>query len=446
MITGREAALKILYETEQNNGYLNIVFAGFMKNSDLSREERAFAKGLVSGIFQHKLTLDYIIRSYSSVRLKKIAPYILQILRIGLYQIYFMDKVPDSAAVNESVKLAKKYGHKSSGFVNAILRRAISKGEMKLPQRGKDPTEYLSVRYSHPEELTRWYVNTFGEERAESILSKNNEKPPLEARVNTLKTSRDELITILEKEGIKAEKSPICDSALVFDRGINPEKSKAYKDGLFSIQSISSQLAALSLSPSAGETVMDMCSAPGGKTAHLAELMQNEGKIFAFDLYEHRLGRVRENADRLGLTIIDAKEADATEEKNEFLGKADKILLDVPCSGLGIIRRKPDIKYKENLTDFKELVAIQKNILNICSKYLKIEGELVYSTCTVNPSENEEQIKAFLAENPDFELVGIESEHISCEMKSALSGGFMTLYPDKDALDGFFICKMKRRS
>ena len=445
MITGREAALKILYETEQNDGYLNIVFAGFMKNSDLSREEKAFAKELVSGVYRHKLTLDYVIRSYSSVRLKKIAPYILQILRTGLYQIYFMDKIPDSAAVNESVKLTKKYGYKSTGFVNAILRKAVLEGKMKLPQKGKDAAEYLSVLHSHPEELTRWYIDTFGEERAEKILRANNERPPVEARVNTLKISRDELIEILEKEGIQAEKSPVCDSALTFSRGVNPDKSKAYRDGLFSIQSISSQLAALCLNPTEGETVMDMCSAPGGKTAHLAELMKNEGRVLAFDLYEHRLSTVRENAKRLGITIIDAKEADATVEKTEFLGIADKILLDVPCSGLGIIRRKPDIKYKKDITDFKELAAIQKNILNICSKYLKIEGEMVYSTCTVNPSENEQQIKEFLAENSDFELIETTSVRLSDEMKQALSGGYMTLYPDKDALDGFFICKMKRR-
>ncbi len=446
MASGREAALKILYETEQKDGYLNIVFANHMRGSDLAREERALAKELVSGVMQHKITLDYVIRSYSSIRLKKISPYILQILRMGIYQLYFMDKIPASAAVNESVKLAKKYGHKASaGFVNAILHKASDAGKIKLPEKEKNVAEYLSVAYSHPDALVKWYIDTFGIDRAESLLAQNNLTPPIEARVNTLKASRKDVIKILADEGIIAHESDVTDCGIVLERGKNPEKTRAYHDGLFSIQGISSQLAALALSPEAGQTVLDLCCAPGGKTAHLAELMKNEGEILASDLYEHRLGQVRENAKRLGISIIEATQMDALTEKKEYLNKADKILLDVPCSGLGIIRRKPDIKYKEAISDFDELVLIQKNILNICAKYLKIEGELVYSTCTVNPQENMGVVNSFLEKNPDFCIVSAASEHIGDRLNSDMEKGYITLYPDEHGCDGFFICKLKRR-
>ena len=446
MASGRETALKILYETEQKDGYLNIVFANHMRGADLPREERALAKELVSGVMQHKITLDYVIRSYSSIRLKKISPYILQILRMGIYQLYYMDKIPASAAVNESVKLAKKYGHKASaGFVNAILHKASDEGKIKLPDKEKNVAEYLSVAYSHPEELVRWYIDTFGSERAEKLLDVNNSRPPVEARVNTLKITRNELIEQLLNEGIVAHPSDATACGVVIERGKNPEKTRAYRDGLFSIQGISSQLAALVLSPKQGNTVLDLCCAPGGKTAHLAELMKNEGEILASDLYEHRLLQVNENAQRLGIKIIKTSQMDAQKEKKEYLEKADKILLDVPCSGLGIIRRKPDIKYKNSITDFDELVGIQKNILNICSKYLKIEGELVYSTCTVNPQENLEVVNDFLNKNPDFCIVGAVSESIGDSIASDLKNGCITLYPDEHGCDGFFICKLKRR-
>lgn len=447
MASGRETALKILYETEQKDGYLNIVFANRMREAELPRQERALAKELVSGVVQHKITLDYVIRSFSSIRLKKISPYILQILRMGIYQLYYMDKIPNSAAVNECVKLAKKYGHKaSSGFVNALLHRAAGEGKIKLPERAQNEVQYLSVKYSHPEELTNWYINTFGSERAEALLSENNVRPAIEARVNTLKISRDELIELLLKEGIVAHPSDITACGIILERGKNPEKIRAYRDGLFSIQGISSQLAALVLDPKPGDAVLDLCCAPGGKTAHLAELMKNEGEILASDLYEHRLAQVNENAKRLGISIIKTSQMDALNEKKEYLNKADKILLDVPCSGLGIVRRKPDIKYKEGLTDFDELVGIQKNILNICAKYLKIEGELIYSTCTINPQENIGVVNEFLDKNPDFCIAPVTSEHIGDKILSQMGEGYITLYPDEHGCDGFFICKLKRRS
>ncbi|MBQ3226531.1 MAG: 16S rRNA (cytosine(967)-C(5))-methyltransferase RsmB [Clostridia bacterium] len=444
MATAREIALKILYETEAKDAYLNIVFAKTMRSSSLPPIERALVKELTVGVMKHKITLDYAIAKFSSVRLKKISPYILNILRLGIYQLHFMDKIPASAAVNESVKLAKKYGHRASaGFVNALLKRIAAESLLPIPKRSASEAAYLSIKYSHPEELCQWYMDTFGDERAEELIAKNNEKPPICARVNCLKTNREELIERLKDEGISAEASQLTDCGILIREG-NIEATESYKKGYLSVQGVSSQLAALVLLPKAGETVLDLCAAPGGKTAHLAELMGNEGRIFAADLYEHRLCALRENAERLGISIISAAQGDATVEKSEWLEQADKILLDVPCSGLGIIRRKPDIRYKAGLVDFDEIIRIQKNILNICSKYLKIEGELVYSTCTINPQENMGVVEEFLKEHPDFALVPMGNEHINSALCEEMEKGYITLYPEAET-DGFFICKMKRR-
>lgn len=447
MLSARETALKILYETHAKEGYLNIIFQNVMRDSLLKREDRALVKELVSGVQQQMILLDYAIRSYSDIRLKKISPYILEILRLGMYQLYFMDKIPDSAAVNESVRLAKKYGHRASaGFVNALLHCAAREEKPPLPKRKEGETKYLSVKYSHPEELVRWYIECFGAERAESLLAANNSRPPLSVRVNTFKITREELAERLRKKGFETLPSEVTDCGLLVSRGGNVEKLSEYQKGYFSMQGQSSQLAALALAPKPGELVLDLCCAPGGKTAHMAELMHNEGNLLASDLHEHRLAAVRENARRLGLSVISAKQMDAQEECEEYLEIADKILLDVPCSGLGIIRRKPDIKYKKNLTDTKELCEIQKKILNICAKYLKIEGEMVYSTCTVNPAENMEIVTEFLQTHPDFRLVSGASEHMSEKMRQRLEKGYATIMPDEDNCDGFFLCKMKRGS
>lgn len=446
MVSGREMALKILYETEQKDGYLNIVFQNRMKDSGLPRGERALVKEMVSGVMQRKITLDYAVRSFSSIRLKKISPYILQILRLGMYQLYYMDKIPTRAAVDESVKLAKKYGHSASaGFVNAILHRAAREIEPPLPARGESESRYLSVKHSHPEELVQWYVEQFGAERAERLLEENNQRPPLSLRVNRLKISRAELADVLAAEGICTAPSQLADSSLLAERGTKLEGTRAWREGLFSIQGQSSQAAALALAPKPGDTVLDLCCAPGGKTAHLAELMENQGRILASDLYGHRLSAVQDNARRLGIEIIETAQMDASEENKTYFGLADKILLDVPCSGLGIIRRKPDIRYKKDLMNFKEIVEIQKKILNNCAKYLKIEGELVYSTCTLNPEENMGVIKAFLEEHPEFTLTAVESPHIGEAVRKELEKGYTTLYPDVHGCDGFFICKLKRR-
>lgn len=447
-MTAREAALTVLFHTAANDGYLNLVFMETLKKSGLNKTDAAFAKELVFGVYREKLLLDFVIRSHSSLRLKKIEPRILNVLRMGAYQIYFMDKVPDHAAVSESVALAKKYGRgKIPGFVNAVLRGILrdsrDKKKIDLSHLAGDKIKYLSTKYSYPEPLTAFFVNTFGE-RAESLMAAGNTTPDLCVRVNTLRTTRDSLAARFKEAGIEAENTPYTDCGLYLTKA-DEGKRKALSD-FFTVQDQSSQLAALALAPKPNDLVLDLCSAPGGKTTHLAELMENKGQIFAFDLYEKRLLSVTDAAQRLGISIIETKPHDASVLMEDLVEKADKVLLDVPCSGLGIIRRKPDIKYKEDITDFSSLLETQRSILNTAKQYVKPGGSLVYSTCTINPAENREMIKWFLKENPDFEIDAITSPHITGEMIDRAKTGMLELFPDTDKSDGFFVCRMKRKA
>jgi 16S rRNA (cytosine967-C5)-methyltransferase len=387
----RKIALNILTKTEQKDAYLNLVFEETLKSEKLSSADVGFVKELVFGVFRNKILLDYIIRKNSSIRLKKIDPKILNILRCGAYQLLFMDKVPNHAAVDESVKLAKKCSSpKTSSFVNGVLRGIIRNCENGIDLNDiKNETEKLSVKYSYPLPLAEFFVKNFGND-AESIMASGNKTPELCVRVNTLKITKEEFKKKLDSLDITYRDTPYTDCGLYLF-GATAQKRKSL-DGLFTVQDQSSQLAALALSPEPNSLVLDLCAAPGGKTTHLAELMKNQGRIIASDIYEARLKSVDALSQKLGISIIETKVQDATVNDENLIGKADYILADVPCSGLGIIRRKPDIKYKENITDFTELNEIQQDILECEYRYLKQGGLMVYSTCTVNKSENIEMI------------------------------------------------------
>ncbi len=440
----RKTALKILYEVDTRGAYLNLVFQDVLSRACLSAVDTAFVKELVFGVFRNKILLDYVIRRNSSLRLKKIDVKILNILRMGAYQIFFMDRVPPHAAVSESVELAKKCaGPKTVSFVNAVLRSIIrtSKGDEIDLSQINDKVEYLSVKYSYPEKLTQFFVENFAE-RAESIMQAGNTTPELCVRVNTLKITKEAFIEKLKLLDIEYKETPYTDCGLYL-YGATEEKRKKLS-GLYSVQDQSSQLASLSLAPEPFDVVLDLCSAPGGKTTHIAELMENKGKIYATDVYESRLKSVEYLAESLGISIIKTSACDACQTNEKFINKAHKILADVPCSGLGIIRRKPDIKYKENITDFSEINNIQHEILCNAYRYLKSGGTLVYSTCTMNPKENKEMIYAFLKAFPDMKLSAIESPHILGEAKEKGKTGFLEIFPDTDKSDGFFICRMTK--
>ncbi len=446
-ITPREATLKILYDIDKNNAYTNITLKKHLKTFSFAPIDNNFITELIYGIVKHRITIDYIIEQFSSIKIKKISPWILNILRMGIYQISFLDRVPDSAACNESVKLAQKYGHSSSArYVNGVLRNiSRNKTSIKYPNREEDLIGFLSVVYSHPEWLIKEWINVYGVDFTESLCKANNERPDLSIRTNTLKISAAELIDRLKSNDIKAQQGKYHTDAVVVQNIGNIEKMDEYKEGLFYPQDESSMFVSTVVDPKPDSFVIDVCCAPGGKTTHMAQLMNNKGTAIGFDIHEHKISLVKRTGKRLGISIIEAIFHDATLEETKYIEKADSVLVDAPCSGLGIIRRKPDIKWNCEDKSMEDLVALQKRILSISSKYVKKGGILVYSTCTINDKENIEVAKDFLENNPDFELEDITGYFPDSLKKDTMKKGYVQFFPNVDGIDGFFICKMKRK-
>lgn len=436
MANTRETALLTLYETEKNGAYPNIALKHALLKGEYTAQDRAFVTNLVYGTVKRRITLDYVISCYSKIKLKKLSAYILIILRMGVYQIMFADRIPESAAVNESVKLAKRYGHSASaGFVNGVLRSVIrGRDSLSYP---KERIKYLSVKYSFPEELVKMWTEDFGAERAEELMKASNGEPSATLRVNTLKTDADTLVKLLGEMGIHTERSEHLPYALIAD-GFDVAGNKCYEDGLFTVQDLSAMTAGAALEPFEGCTAVDVCAAPGGKTTHIAQLMNNRGSVTAFDVHEHRTELIKRNARRMGIDIIDAVCFDSTKVYEPLVGRADRVLCDVPCSGFGVIRRKPDIKDKP-MPD-RELYDLQYKILESAAWYLKSGGELVYSTCTINKRENEDIISRFLSSRNDFETVDISG----ITKREEGVRGYVTYYPT-EGMDGFFICRMKKK-
>lgn len=424
-MNARELAVNVLYKIEVGEAYSNAILSKELEKSDLSALDKGLASELVYGVTTWKLTLDEIVKRYSSIKLKKISPWIINILRIGIYQIAFLDKIPESAAVNESVNLAKKYGHEASArFVNAILRK-IQKNEMDklvdyIATRPKMDDEIISILTSHPLWLVDELLKEYDKKFVTALLNANNITPDITLRVNTLRTTRDELKKLLELKNIDCKLGKLPDSILA-------KKMNNFEGQLYVVQDEAAQLACLKLEPQEGEYVLDACAAPGGKTTYIAQLMNNKGKIDAWDIHDNRVRLIKEASAKLGVTIINERMRDASLYYTELLEKYDKILLDVPCTGFGVIRKKPDIKWTRNIEDINEIVNIQHKILDNCSRYLKPNGILVYSTCTVLNRENGEQVRIFLDEHKDFELL----EEIN-------------LYPHVDGTDGFYIAKLRK--
>lgn len=415
----RFIAYKILNKIERDKAYSNIAVDAVLNQNEAS--SAPFVCALVYGVLERKLTLDYYLSQVLTQPIKKLNPQVLTILRMGTYQIKYMDKVPVSAAVNESVKLSKKVKCAfASGLINSVLRK-IASIEIKLPSTDNKIYD-LSIAYSCPESLVNHFVNDYGYIKAEEILKASVGAVPVFLRVNTLKITAKELAVLLEQEGIIV-KSVGNGTTLEVVEGNAVFKTNAYKKGYFHAQDLASQECIANLAPEKNDVVFDMCAAPGGKSFTMAEMMENQGEIYSFDLYEHKIKLINDGAKRLGIDIINAQIGDAS-AYNANLPKADKILCDVPCAGLGVIRRKPEIKYK----DFQfvdKLCELQYNILNNASLYLKDKGVLMYSTCSLSKKENEEVCKRFLEEHKEFK-----------------NGGFVTLYPHEKHSDGFFFAKL----
>ena len=445
MDKAREKALKVLYRIEKEGAYSNIALdEEISKNrNNLDEKDIGLISEIVYGVTTWKLTLDEIVKKYSNIRLKKISIWILNIIRMGIYQIIFLDKIPKSAAVNESVNLAKRYGHKSSSnFVNAVLRKVDKKDYEEILGIEND-MERISKTTSMPLWIIEELLKENSIEQVNEICKASNIKPKVCVRVNNLKTSKEKLKESLENKSVKVEDGLVNDF-LILNKVKNIENLKEFKQGEFTIQDEAAGLIPLILKPKENEIVLDACSSPGGKTTYIAEMMRNKGKIEAWDIYEHRVKLVENAAERLGINIIDAKVNDATIYQEKYKERFDKILLDVPCLGIGVLKRKPDIKWQRKIEDVKEITKIQKNILEICSKYLKKGGELVYSTCSIFKEENEDIVEEFIQQNNEFEIVKIEELEQEFFYKYVRNNKYIQVYQNEKT-DGFFICKMRKK-
>lgn len=423
MANARKIAVNALLRVNCDKAYSNITLNEFLNSADITPADKALATTLFYGVLDRKITLDYILSTLIKVGFSKVKPFTKEVLRVGLYQILYLEKIPQSAAVNEAVKLIKKSKESyNSGFVNAVLRNAIRQ-TISLPS--GDSKKDLSIRYSCPEWIIENLLNDYETNEVIEFLEQSLKSPPLFLRVNNTKITDNELTAILKSGGCEIAAGEIDNSLQIISGGINTERSEAYRLGYFHVQDISSQKCVAILNPKKGERILDMCAAPGGKSFTICEHLENIGEVVSCDIYPQRTKLILNGAKRLGLSAIKPTVCDATEFKND-LGKFDAILCDVPCSGLGIMRRKPDIKYKDEC-DFEKLQETQLKILNNAVNYLKEKGRIVYSTCTVRKAENERIVEKFL---------NMHSEFILKEMK--------TYMPSPQSGDGFFTALLVR--
>ena len=428
--SARFTVLELLNKMD-GKAYSNLILNSALNESSLSERDKGLVSKLFYGVVERKLTLEHIISLYSSKPLHKLDKAVVNILKMGVYQLLYMDSIPDSAAVNESVTLTKQCGKSSaSGFVNAVLRNFIRDGKkITFPD---DTIKRMSIEFSCSEELVQQLCIDYSIEAARQFLENSVTEHKTYLRVNTLKTDTETLIGEFEKLGVHAEECLHAENCIWAENLGSVENSELFKSGMFHVQDLSSQLCCRALSPKAGETVIDICSAPGGKAFTFAEMMNNNGRILACDLHEKRVNLIKSGSERLGITIIEALCSDA-KIFNESFPAADKILCDVPCSGFGVIRSKPELKYTD-LEAVKGLPRVQYDILTTAAKYLKYGGELVYSTCTLSRAENDDMIDKFLSENKNFAPAEIDGYN---DYK-------LTIFPKDFDCKGFFISKIRK--
>ena len=429
----RQTAVEALLQINEEGGYSNVVFHNLVTRNELSPQDTALCSVLVYGALERRLTLDHVIGAYSKTPVRKLTPAVREILRISLYQLLYLEHIPDSAAVNEAVKLTRLMKAASaSGFVNGVLRSFLRDGKKIPPVKKGGLAQQWQVDYSCPAELIERLLKSCDKEQVRSLLEHSLGRPTLFARVNTTKITVEDLLKRLQEEGVEAAAEEL-EGCIRLANTASLEKLPSFKEGLFHIQDKSSQLCARLVSAQPGMRVLDVCSAPGSKSFTISEYMNNDGEVISCDIYPEKIKKIREGADRLGLSVINAMENDAMEYRAE-LGQFDRVLCDVPCSGLGIIGRKPEIKYKDP-KEFDGLPPIQWDILETSCQYVKQGGILTYSTCTVLPEENQNIVKKFLEVHPDFEPYE-QSEHTE--------GWYSALFPNMKDSDGFFIATMKK--
>lgn len=442
----REEAYLILNNIIVKGAYSNIEIRKKLSKSDLDKLDKALVTEIVNGTLRNLIFIDWVINKFSRIKEEKISFKIKNILRCGIYQIMFLDRIPDSAVCNESVELAKKYGNIGSArFVNGLLRTVVrNKDNIGYPDK-RDLAEYLSIKYSHPRWLVELWLYDYGPEFAEELMEGNNQVPPLTIRVNGLKTKKDEVIKALEKEGITYSDG-LYNKEAINVRGTSAiEELDIFKKGYFSVQDESSMLVSKIMNPKPGWKIIDVCSAPGGKAAHMAELMNNEGLIISRDIHKHKLDLIDKTCNRLGINIVETQLFDAQKIDESYVGRVDGVLVDAPCSGLGLFRRKTDLRWRKKPVDLDKLPKLQSVILENASKYLKPGGVLIYSTCTLNKKENIEVVNRFLANNKDFYMDNIKNFIPENLYAPDAERGILELYPNIHKTDGFFISRMIKK-
>jgi 16S rRNA (cytosine967-C5)-methyltransferase len=441
----RENAVKALNKILREAAYSNIALKNELSNSDLSKIDKALVTEIVNGTLKNLSKIDWIIKQFTNN--KKLDSWIEDIIRCGIYQILFLDRIPDSAVCNESSELARKLGHEGTvKFVNGVLRNiSRNKDNIKYPDKEDNLVEYLSVYYSHPSWIVKKFIDDYGAAFTEEMLKANNQTPPFCIRTNSLKIDKNSLKEILEAEGIEVEEGLYNSEALHIRGTSSIEDKESFIKGYYQIQDESSMLVANIMNPKPGDFILDMCSAPGGKATHIAELMNNEGTIIARDIHEHKLRLIKASSKRLGISIIKTQLYNAKELDESLINKVDKVLLDAPCSGLGVIRRKPDLRYKKKQDNFNELTKLQLDILQKAGQYVKPQGILIYSTCTINKDENINVINKFIESNNEFYLESIK-DLIPNNLKiENAEKGYLELYPNVNNTDGFFIARLRRK-
>ncbi|MBP1751947.1 MAG: sun protein [Geobacteraceae bacterium] len=442
----RQAAFEILLHLEMDRCHADSLIDSELSKGSLQGPDRGLLTELVLGVLRRRETLDHIINQFSKQKTGKLERAVLVLLRLGLYQSFFLDRIPVSAAVNETVNLAKVFAPRASGFINAVLRSADrDRDAITWPDRTKGNADFLSVYYSHPRWLVEDWIRQLGPDEAELLAKSMAELPPLTFRANTLRTSREELLVRLAEENIQAEVSRYSPDGIRVLSPVNPAVLKSFAEGLFTVQDESSQLASIFLAPHSGETVLDACAAPGGKSTHIAQLMGNCGSVVACDLHHSKLGLIEETAARLGISIVRTKILDAT-RSGDVEGERvfDRILIDAPCTGLGVLRRNPEGKWLKTRPDVLRLAGLQKTILNNIADRLAGDGVLLYSTCSTSLEENEAVVDDFLTGRDDFMIEDLR------ELFPGFAGlfterGFFRSWPHRHGMDGFFAARLRKR-
>lgn len=438
----RGIAVKILNRVERTDSYLDKVLDIELKGPDLADLDKGLLTEIVHGVLRWQNRLDWVLNGFSHGNFAKSEINVKNTLRVSLYQILFLDRVPQSAAVNEGVEFIKRIrGEKPAGLVNAVLRNIIRNIEgIRYPLAEEDPVQHLAVYYSHPHWVVRRWLARFGFEETKKLLIASNERPSLSLRINKLRTEPGVFLRQLEQLGIAYTGSSHIDYFVRVKALARIGQMELFRNGLFTIQDESAALPCLLLAPKPGERVIDLCAAPGGKTTNLAELMKNEGEVIAVDKYEAKLNLIKVSCERLGLRNVRLQAADATTLESEV---ADRVLLDVPCSGLGVLSKKPDIKWKRDVADLIKLTRIQSDLLENAARLVKRGGVLVYSTCTTEPEENQGIIKAFLARHPEFSL---DPAGAFVNGDLVTTDGFVETFPHRHTMDGSFAARLVKSS